>query len=106
MKQTISPNHAASLLASPENGFTYAGALALCEYFEELESDIGEEMEFDVVGIRCDWSEFESALEAATEYGFKPDSDDFDEAEEAALEWLRYRTAVVEFDGGVVIQSF
>lgn len=102
MKMTINADYAASILAgNPENGFSYRGALALCEYLEELEEDTGEEIEFDAVGIRCDWSEFETALEAATEYGFETDDDlDEDEREESALEWLRERTQVVEVDGG------
>lgn len=108
---TLSANHAASILAgNPENGFSYAGALALCEYLEELEEDTGEEIEFDAVGIRCDWSEFDTAREAATEYGFEPDADlDEDEMEESALEWLRDQTQVVEIDsgyGGVVVCGF
>lgn len=111
MKMTLSANHAASILAgNPDNGFSYPGALALCEYLEEMEYDTGEEIEFDAVGIRCEWSEFETALEAAMEYGFKPDQDhDEDEREESALEWLRDKTQVVEIDsgyGGVVVCGF
>ena len=107
MKMTLSANRAASILSgNPENGFSYAGALALCDYLEELEDSTGEEIEFDAVGIRCDWSEFETALEAATEYGFEPDQDD-DNAEESALEWLKDQTQVAEIDsGGVVVCGF
>lgn len=108
MKLTINARYAASILSeNPENGFSYAGALALCDYLEEMEDSTGEEIEFDVVAIRCDWSEFETALEAATEYGFEPDADlDEDEVEESALEWLMDQTQAVEFDGGVVVCGF
>lgn len=109
MKLTINARYAASILSeNPENGFSYAGALALCEYLEELEDSTGGEIEFDAVGIRCDWSEFETALEAANEYGFEPDQDlDAEEREESALEWLQDQTQIVEIDsGGVVVCGF
>ena len=49
-----------------------------------------------------------NAVEAANEYGEEPDADETDEdaREEAALDWLRKRTQVIEFDGGVVVQKF
>lgn len=108
MKMTLSANHAASILSgNPENGFSYAGALALCDYLEELEEDTGEEIEFDAVAIRCDWSESPSAFEVAEEYGFQSDPNhDVDEREESALEWLRDQTQIVEFDDGVVVCGF
>lgn len=107
MKLTINARYAAAILSgNPDNGFSYAGALALCDYLEELEDSTGEDIEFDTVGIRCDWSEFDTALEAATEYGFEPDPD-HDNAEESAIEWLRDQTQVVEIDsGGVVVCGF
>ena len=108
MKQTLTTNQAAELLLADKNaGWSYAGACALVEYMEQLEEDTGEEVEFDRVGIRCDFSEYESALKAAEEYGFEPDEDaDSEEAEEAAAKWLGHRTTVVTFDGGVIVQQF
>ena len=108
MKQTLTTDQAANLLITDDNaGWSYAGARALVEYLEQLEEDIGEEIEFDRVALRCDFSEYESALEAAKEYGFEPDEDDDSEdAEETALEWLNNRTTVITFNGGVIIQQF
>lgn len=104
---TLSANHAASILSgNPENGFSYRGALALCEYLEEMEDSTGEEIEFDAVGLRCEWSESPSALDAAVEYGFDPLCGDADEIEDFAIEWLRERTQVVEFDDGVIVCGF
>lgn len=57
------------------------------------------EIEFDRVAIRCDWSEYKSAIEAAEDIY----SEEFGEEDEA-LEWLRERTQVIEFDGGVIVQ--
>lgn len=84
-----------------------SGAYALADYLQELENDTGEEQEMDVVGIRCDFSEFSTAVEAAGEYGWQPEPDEYDEANEAAaLSWLHDRTSVITFDGGVIIAQF
>lgn len=69
MKMTLSTNHAASLLNEDENAnWTHAGALALVEYLEEMEEESGEEIEFDVVAIRCDFSQYDSLQEWAHDY--------------------------------------
>ena len=99
--------------------WSYAGSLALAEYLEEYEESTGEEMELDTCAIRCDFSEYESALKCALEYGWSPEAsilDDDDnirpdeeveeENNERALEWLQNRTQVIEFDGGVIVSSF
>jgi hypothetical protein len=108
MKKTLSTSEAADLLAADDNaGWSYAGARALMEHIEWVEEDTGEEIEFDRVALRCEFSEYESAREAAEEYGWEPDEDaDKDAIEEAALEWLNDRTTVIEFSGGVIIQQF
>ena len=108
MKKTLSTSQAADLLRADDNvGWTYAGALALVECLEDLKDETGEEMEFDRVALRCDFSEYESAREAAEECGWEPDEDaDSEDAEEAAREWLTDLTPVIEFGGGVIIQQF
>lgn len=108
MKTTLSTSEAADLLWNDKNaGWSYAGACALVEHLEAVEDDTGEEMEFDRVALRCDFSEYESAREAAEEYGWEPDEDaDSEDAEEAALKWLTDRTMVITFNGGVIIQQF
>lgn len=108
MKDTLSTDQIADRLYRDENaGWSWAGAKALAEYLEQLEEDLGEEMEMDVVAVRCEYSEYESALDAVSNYDFEPDEDaDEEDQETAALEWLRGRTSVIEFDGGVIIQDF
>lgn len=87
--------------------FSPAALRALFDHIEEMESDTGEECELDVIGLCCDWQEFKTALEAAVEYGFDGDEDEDEDArEEAALDWLREQTQVVEFDGGVLVMGF
>ena len=111
MKTTLTTSQAAhELLRDTNAAWSRAGAFALVEYLEELEEDTGETIEFCPVAIRCDYSEHASALEAALEQGFELDADEQAEPEDwkeaKALDWLQYRTQVIEFEGGVIIQSF
>jgi len=120
MKTTLTTSQAAHILIDDENAnWSRAGAYALVEYLEELEESTGEEMEFDSVAIRCDYSEYDSALECAVEYGWsheadildaddnlRPDDEVLEENEGRALKWLEYRTQVIEFDGGVIVSNF
>ena len=79
-----------------ENRFSREALFALFDYFEELEQDIGEDMELDVIGICCDYTEYES-LEA-----FNEDRG----AEYATIEDLEDETQVIQFDGGIIVQNF
>ena len=113
MYQTLSTSDAVDILTADQYAaWSRAGARALVEYLEELEEETGERIEFDPVAIRCDFSEYTSAVEAAEDAGWDDTTDDADEdaAEEAALEWLRDRTVTLVFDGrdasGVIVQSF
>jgi hypothetical protein len=86
--------------AGRESQFSRAALFALFEYLEEYENSTGEEIELDPIAICCEWAEFSSAREAASEYGFEAEDDD--EAEK----WLGRKTTVVQFDGGLVVQQF
>jgi hypothetical protein len=113
MKTTLSTIQAANILKADTNAsWSRSGALALVEYLEQLEEDIGSDIEFDVVAIRCDYTEFESATQAADECGFEPNPNlgeepQSEEDKEAdALSWLQDHTQVIEFDGGIIIANF
>lgn len=87
--------------------FSPAALRALFDHIEEMERESPVEYELDVIALCCDWQEFKTALEAAVEYGFDGDEDEDEDArEEAALDWLREQTQVVEFDGGVLVMGF
>lgn len=75
--------------------FTYNGASALYEYLTELEEDIGQEIQFDHVAIRCDYSEYKTLDEILNQYDNINTLDD-----------LRDNTTVIEFDEGFIIQNF
>ena len=50
------------------NNFSYQGLRALFEYLEELEESTGEEIEFDIIALCCDFTEYESVEEYARDY--------------------------------------
>jgi hypothetical protein len=97
MKIELSTQEAVNILLKD---WSYNAALALVEYYESLEEELGESIDLDRVAIRCDWSEYESAVEAAKDYSELSDS------EQAALAYFRDRTNVITFEGGLLIQKF
>ena len=108
MYTNLSADEAIKLLKDDDNaGWSWSGAEALIKYLEDLEDSIGKPIEFDRVAIRCEYSEYSSALEAAEDYGFIPeDEDDEDEIESAALAFLEEITTVIHFGSGVIIYQF
>ena len=92
-----------------KNQFSYAALCAIFDHITEIEEG-GEEIEFDLVSICCDWCEYDSATEAAQAYGWKPDNnieEDGNECDGEAMQFLSDSTQVIELKGGpVVIQNF
>ena len=80
-----------------KHGFSYEGAKALFQYFEQYEQDIGEEMEFDPVAIRCDFDEYESLEDVKKSY-----------QDIETLEDLQNNTTVIEIPNSdrLIIQAF
>ena len=89
-----------------QDNFSYEGKKALYEWLEDMYEGMGEEYELDVIALCCEYSEHDTALEAAEEYGFEPELGLLHEVEEAATEWLQDRTQVIVFNGGVIIAGF
>jgi hypothetical protein len=71
-----------------KNNFSYEGLHALFEYIEQAEDDIGEEFEFDMVGICCDYTEYDSLEDFNADYS----SDD----KVYTLDDIREETTVIE----------
>ena len=123
MKTTLSTTEAAHRLMNDNDAnWSYAGAVALCEYFENLEHDTGEEIEFCPVGLRCDYSQYADLEEWATEQ-FRSHVDGVDELgltlgddgkieessdeiDEAIREYIRDRGTLLEFSDGIIVSSF
>tara|TARA_R110000868_G_scaffold181762_2_gene422708 strand:- start:1308 stop:1682 length:375 start_codon:yes stop_codon:yes gene_type:complete len=124
MKTTLNTYDIANALMQDDNAnWSYNGAKALAEYLDELEQDLGEELELDVVAIRCDYSEYSSLEAFATEYfsNHKQAADalgldvamsgdefeqDEDEVSEAIRDYITDNGTLIEFDGGIIVSSF
>ena len=97
MKDTVTEYQFIDTMAQKQHGFSYEGAKALFEYFEQYEQDTGEQMEFDPVAIRCDFDEYESLEDVKQNY-----------QDIETLEDLRDRTIVIEIPNSdrLIIQAF
>lgn len=96
MIQQIYESEFINTLANDEySSFTYNGASALYEYLTDLEDDLDQQIEFDQVAIRCDYSEYKTLDEILNQYDNINTLDD-----------LRDNTTVIEFDEGFIIQNF
>jgi hypothetical protein len=106
MKLFVTPYEAAEIMLRACNNFSRTGALILMEWMEEMEDETGP-MDLDIIALRCAYSEYASAIEAASDYGWATSPDEFDDAnEEAAKFWLSDRTQIRPFLGGIIIAKF
>ncbi len=107
MKITVDQNEfVRRFLAIRPEQFSREALIALFDFIDEQERDLGEEQELDVIAICCDWTEYPSALEAAEAYGFEPkatEDERADKSEEDALWFLRDETTVLELKSGAVV---
>ena len=98
MKQTVNEHtfHRAFEQLRPDN-FTYQGQNALFDYLTELEEGTGEEFELDVIGICCEYSEYDNLKEFQAEYS----------EEYKTIEDIEEQTTVIPVDGeSFIIQQF
>ena len=95
IKQVYESEFIDSLTSDEYASFTYYGASALYEYLTDLEDDLDQQIQFDRVAIRCDYSEYKTLDEILNQYDNINTLDD-----------LRDNTTVIEFDKGFIIQNF
>lgn len=112
------------------SGYSYKGAYALAEHLEEYEESTGENMELDIVAIRCEFTEYNDIIEIAEayftnyreEFGIEYDNPITGETEENSVldcdgnfhdetldaleDWINRNTILIKFEGGVIIQDF
>jgi len=113
MYQKLSTYQAANILRADEGAnWSRPGALALVEYLESVEDDSGEEMEMDIVAIRCDYSEYPSlqsfaadCLTTEDEFDWNAETDD-DQKDDDVREYIRDHGTLLEFDGGIIVSAF
>lgn len=116
MKITLNTYEAANMLLDDDNAnWSSAGSLAMVRYLEDLEDELGEEMEFDVIAIRCDYSEYESLIEWAEGYfgsnqstleNIGWDGEDPGDIDDLIRSHILDHGQLVEFPGGIVVSHF
>jgi hypothetical protein len=113
MKKTLTTREVANELLYDKNaGWSRFGALALAEYLEDYEQETGEEMELDVIAIRCDYSEYVGLIGFAIdclcpEEDFSWTSDTSDEQKKDDVrDYILDRGTLIEFDGGIIVSNF
>ena len=76
------------------HSFSYVGLNALYDYITEFEDETADSFEFDLVALRCEYTEYPSLADAASSYGMG-----------TAKLWEN--TPVIELkSGGVIIADF
>mgnify|MGYP006421254677 CR=1 FL=1 len=104
MYSILSTAEAANLLMNDTfANWTPDGAFAMVEFLEFIEDEQTHRIEFNPVDIRCEWTEYRSAIEAWNDVCAP---DDITNDEDEALQLLSDSTQVIEFDGGVIIHEF
>ena len=73
-----------------DENFSYEGLKELFKYYEEYEDSTGEQLELDVIGICCEWDEYESEYELVNAY---------DMSIKGGLDEIKEKTLVIEFTG-------
>lgn len=112
MKETVTESRFLEAFKTlrPDN-FSRPALIALFDYLDQQEQDLGEETEFDPIALCCEWTEYADPIEAAEAYGWEapeiPEGEERDDTSyRKALEFLQDNTHVVEFDGGILVLNF
>lgn len=129
MKQTINEYDFIDAFRKMDryNTFGHDALKALFEYLEEYEESTGEEMELDVIALCGDFTQYDSAIEVVQGieldrcpecggelcqnggyeyYCPECEEDKKEDIEKYALEQLQEKTIVIEYDSGIIVQSF
>lgn len=113
MKQTLTISDMADMLRSDEYArWSYAGSRAMAEWLDE---NMDENAEFDRVAVRCDFSEYASLTDWASDYfgnahygvelGIDEEADSED-VEHAIRTYIEDNGTLIEFGGGIIVSSF
>lgn len=85
--------------------FSYNAFGALFDYYTELAEGCGEPFEMDVIGICCDWCEYDTMQEAAEAYDI--DKEIYKDDEWAILDWFQSsdKCYAIAVEGGGILVS-
>ncbi len=79
-----------------DNNFTYKGKKALFDYLEEYEESTGESVNFDIIALCCEYTEYENLKELQANY-----------TDIESMEDLENNTTVIKIDDDAfIIQNY
>lgn len=81
-----------------KNNFSYGGLKALFSYIDDYEGDCDMEMKFDVIGLCCDYTEYDNIAHFKAEY----------DSYIKTIEQIKDFTHVIEIEDseGFIIQNY
>ena len=89
--------------SSRKDQFSHEALEAIFDYLEEYSDSTGENVEFDIVGICCDWAEAHWS-DIASDYGILFDDEmTEDDKQKAVSDFLCEETQFVELSNGVFV---
>jgi hypothetical protein len=93
--------------SSPKDQFSYHALELIFDYIEEYEQLNNEKVEFDMIGICCEWSE-NTPAEIVDMYKIDIDPDEESDIAQAVLDYLHDETQVagVTDSGSIVYVQF
>jgi hypothetical protein len=98
MKQTVYlEDFRRAFQSTRPNNFSHQGLNSLYDYFQNLEEDIGEELDLDVIAVCCDYCEYKNFQELKSNY-----------LNIKTLEDLRERTEIIPIPEteGFIVRNF
>lgn len=88
------------------DNFSYEALVELYNYYEDLSEDMGEDIEFDVIGICCEWNE-STDQEILNSYNIDVEHcEDDEEIHEEIISYLNDHTLVIDMDDGALFIAF
>jgi len=120
MKKTMTQYDIAHELMQDTNAnWSRAGAFALAEYFEQIEMDTNEELDFDAVAIRCEFSQYANLQEWISDYYSEPlayaiksagidldGEENEEEIDDLIRSHIQDHGQLIEFNGGIIVSQF
>ena len=97
-----------------DNNFSYDGKRALFDYLENLEQDIGKEIDLDIIALCCEYSEYKDLNEYLKDYENQHEEKTEEETDEDFLnrieEEINNKTTLIKFkddlDEGFIISQY
>ncbi len=83
------------------NNFSYQGLITLFEWLECYEEDTGEEIEFDIIGLCCDFTEYDDLKDFQDNYG-----SEYQTAEDIEDQTILIYNDYGNLNKGFIIQNF